>query len=180
MGHFRRSLYVLVAACFLSAVAYMIYYIILDVSPLFPVNEVMEISEWTYEDQLEGAKTVKTPDRVDKKNRDVFIFRSVMPEELPDGAVIAFLLRSNFRLEIGDRVVKVWNKDDAPIIGGPAIHTLSFLWKRTMPGKIYASGLKMPAMAGACTARYWGINMMLSVIWKWKTEFFCLLWPFLF
>lgn len=120
MGHFRRSLYVLVAACFLSAVAYMIYYIILDVSPLFPVNEVMEISEWTYEDQLEGAKTVKTPDRVDKKNRDVFIFRSVMPEELPDGAVIAFLLRSNFRLEIGDRVVKVWNKDDAPIIGGPA------------------------------------------------------------
>ena len=120
MERFRRTLYVLVAAIFLSAFAYMVYYVISDLSPLFPFDEVIEISDWTYEDQLEGIKNITTPTRVDKKNRDVFVFSAVMPDEIPDGAVIAFLLRSNFRLEIGERAAKAWNKDDAPIIGGPA------------------------------------------------------------
>ena len=120
MGRFRRTLYVLVALSFLSACAYMTYYIYGGIAPLFPVDEAIEINEWVYEDQLTGPRNVTTPTRVDRKNRDVFIYSSVMPDSIPDGAVIAFLLRSNFSLRIGDRIAKEWNRADAPIIGGPA------------------------------------------------------------
>lgn len=120
MGRFRRTLYLVVAVSFLSAVAYMAYYMIAGIAPLFPVDEVTEITEWIYEDEQTGPRNVTTPTRVDKRNRDIFIYRSVMPDSIPDGAVIAFLLRSNFTIRIGDRVAKEWNKDEAPIIGGPA------------------------------------------------------------
>ncbi len=120
MGRFRRTLYVLVALSFLSACAYMTYYIYGGIAPLFPVDEAIEINEWVYEDQLTGPRNVTTPTWVDRKNRDVFIYSSVMPDSIPDGAVIAFLLRSNFSLRIGDRIAKEWNRADAPIIGGPA------------------------------------------------------------
>ncbi len=120
LGRFRRTLYLVIAVSFLLAVAYMIYYIVCGVAPLFPVDRVTEINEWTYVDQITGPRTVTTPTRVDKKDRDVFIFRATLPESIPDGAVIAFLLRSDFMLEIGDRIAKEWNKNEAPIVGGPA------------------------------------------------------------
>lgn len=116
MGRFRRTLYVLVALSFLSACAYMFYYIYGGIAPLFPVDEAIEINECVYEDQLTGPRNVTTPTWVDRKNRDVFIYSSVMPDSIPDGAVIAFLLRSNFSLRIGDRIAKEWNRADAPII----------------------------------------------------------------
>lgn len=120
LGRFRRTLYLVIAVSFLLAVAYMIYYIVCGVAPLFPVDRVTEINEWTYVDQITGPRTVTTPTRVDKKDRDVFIFRATLPESIPDGAVIAFLLRSDFMLEIGDRIAREWNKNEAPIVGGPA------------------------------------------------------------
>ena len=116
----RKILYAFVAVIFLAAAAYAAYYIVSARSPLFPADEVCEITQWTYVDELDKETDITTPLRVDTDGRDVFIFRSVMPDAVPDGAVIAFLTKSDFTVEIDGNVVKKWTREEAPVIGGPA------------------------------------------------------------
>ncbi|MCR5673042.1 MAG: response regulator [Lachnospiraceae bacterium] len=118
--HVRRMLYIIIPTAFLISFGYAAWYIISEQALLIPREEVYVIKNWKYTDQLEGPKDVTTPLRVDTKGRNVFVFESVMPDTVPEGAVIAFLNRMDLKVEIGGRVVKEWKRDEAPVIGGPA------------------------------------------------------------
>lgn len=57
---------------------------------------------------------------MERGGRDEFIFKAHLPKDLPEGSVIAFLNKSDLKVEIGDRLAGQWKREDAPIFGGPA------------------------------------------------------------
>ncbi len=116
--HIRKALFIIVPAFFLSAVIYMFIYISSGRAPLFAYDGVQIIKEWTYVDQFTGPESVTTPVKVDKEDRDVFVYKSKLPDELPDGCVVAFLNRMDLKVEVAGRVIKEWKRSDAPLIGG--------------------------------------------------------------
>ncbi|MCR5475116.1 MAG: response regulator [Lachnospiraceae bacterium] len=120
IDYLAKTLYILITVSFLAAVVYMIAFIVTDRAPLIHSSPVTVINEWTYTDQLGGQEKIKTPARIDREGRDEFIFEAKLPDVLPEGAVIAFLNRVDLTVEVNGQVIKEWDTDDAPIIGGPA------------------------------------------------------------
>ena len=116
----RRALYILVPIFFCLAIIYMIYYIASEKALLIPRQEASQLKEWTYTDQYGGTRQIVSPHKVETDDRDVFVFDAVMPDNIPEGSVIAFLNRTNITVEIGGRVVKTWDKSETPLIGGVA------------------------------------------------------------
>ncbi|MBO4889731.1 MAG: response regulator [Lachnospiraceae bacterium] len=116
----EKILYVLISAEFLVMFLYSVHFIVSQNAPLIPHDTVSVISDWTYTDQLTGPEAVTAPVKVETGDRDTFIFDSRLPDSIPDGAVIAFLNRVDFTVEVGGRIIKEWSTDEAPIAGGPA------------------------------------------------------------
>jgi hypothetical protein len=108
----RKIMYVIVPTFFVSAMIYMFVFISSGRSPLIPYDSVQIIKEWTYYDQLTGPRTVTTPVKVEREDRDVFVYESKLPDRLPEGCVIAFLNRMDLKVEVGNRVVKEWKMSD--------------------------------------------------------------------
>ncbi len=117
-NYVRRSLYVIIPIVFFSSIFYMIYYIVSEKALLFPREEVHVINEWTYTDEFGGSVKLTSPDKVDTDGRHVFTFESVMPDSIPEGAVIAFLNRTDITIEVNGRIVKKWDKSETPLVGG--------------------------------------------------------------
>ena len=125
--HVRKMLYIVLPIAFLAAAFYMAWYVITEQALLIPRSEVHVIRNWKYTDQLEGVQDVTTPLRVKTAGRNVFVFESVMPDEISEGSVIAFLNRMDLKVEIGGRTVKEWKRTEAPVIGGPAKNSYFFI-----------------------------------------------------
>lgn len=121
-----KILYVLVPAVFIASVTYMFWYILTEQALLIPRDDIQLISDWTYIDQYTGPETIHTPVRVETDGRNVFIFESDLPAHIPEGSQIAFLNRTNLRIEIDGKEVRKWDKSEAPIIGGPAKNSYFF------------------------------------------------------
>lgn len=118
--HVRKIMFIIMPVVFTMFIIYMVYFIVSEKALLIQREDVRVISDWTYLDQMTGPETVKTPIRVETGGRDVFIFESKIPDDIPEGSVVAFLNRVNLKVEVNGRIVKQWNKDEAPIPGGPA------------------------------------------------------------
>ena len=115
-----KFLFVVIPVIFAAAVIYMVSFVVGEKALLIPREDVQIISDWTYVDQMTGPETIKTPVKVETGGRDVFVFKSLLPDELPKQCSVAFLNRMDLKVEVGGRVVKEWKREDAPIIGGPA------------------------------------------------------------
>lgn len=123
----RKAIYMIVGVIFAASILYMSYYIGQRKASVIPLDEVHEIKEWTYYDQMTGPRSVTTPVKVEKGGRDVFIFETKLPQNLPPDTVIAFLNRVDMTVEVNGRIVKDWKTTDAPIVGGPAKNSYFFI-----------------------------------------------------
>ncbi len=112
-------LHMIAMSVFAAALVYMHWFMVNDRAVLIPREDVKVIKEWTYIDQLTGPEKITSPVRVDKDDRDTFVFEGRLPDSYPEGSVFAILNRVALKIEIGDRVVKQWVPDDAPVVGGP-------------------------------------------------------------
>ncbi len=120
ISYVEKIIYGLVSVILLAALMYMVSFIVTKKAPLISLSDISTISEWTYTDQAMGEEVVKTPIKVDTNGRDVFVFESVIPDDITDGSYIAFLNRVNMRIEINGNIIREWKKADAPIVGGPS------------------------------------------------------------
>ncbi len=121
-----KFLLVTVPVVFIAAVIYMTTFIAGEKALLIPRKDVQVLKDWTYVDQMTGPESVTTPIKVKTAGRDVFVFKTVLPKELPDGCVIAFLNKADVTIEVGGEVIRQWTRDEAPIIGGPAKNSYFF------------------------------------------------------
>ncbi|MBO4904968.1 MAG: response regulator [Lachnospiraceae bacterium] len=118
--YIERILYAIVLIIYLASLFYMTWFIIKDKAVLIQRQDVYDMEDWTYVDQMSGPVSITAPVKVEKGGREEFIFKTDLPDDLPEGSVIAFLNKSDLKVEIGDRVVKEWKRSDAPLVGGPA------------------------------------------------------------
>ena len=91
--HVRKMLYIVLPIAFLASVGYMAWYVITEQALLIPRSEVHVIRNWKYTDQLEGVHDVTTPIRVDTAGRNVFVFESVMPDDISEGPFFCCFFR---------------------------------------------------------------------------------------
>ena len=115
-----RILYIVIPVQFLVAIAYAIFFVCVNRAPLTPPGDVSVISDFTYTDQLSGPVTITSPARVNTDGRDTFVFEAILPDEIEEGSVVAFLCRVDFTLMIGDRAVDEWDENTVPLPGGIA------------------------------------------------------------
>lgn len=122
-----KIMYVIVPFVFITSFAYMFWYIGSERALLIPRNPVQIMNEWTYTDQFTGPESVTTPVKVETADRDVFVFESELPSDMNQVTDVAFLNRSNIRVEIDGRVAFRWNKSDSPMLAGPAKNSYFFV-----------------------------------------------------
>ncbi len=120
MTYAKKFLLVAVPLVYFVSMSYMVWFIITDQAPLIPKDPVQTISHWTYIDEKTGAESINTPVKVRTDDRNVFVFQTTLPDKIGCDSYVAFLNRTNLKVEVGGKVAKEWNKSDAPIIGGPA------------------------------------------------------------
>ena len=126
MIYAKRFLLIVVPLVFFASIGYMIWYITTDRAPIIPMEPVRTIGHWTYIDQKTGAESINTPVKVDTDDRNVFIFQTTLPDRIGGDDYVAFLNRTNMLVEIGGRIAKEWNREEAPIVGGPAKNSYFF------------------------------------------------------
>ncbi|MBO4267474.1 MAG: response regulator [Lachnospiraceae bacterium] len=116
----EKILYATVFIVYLLSMLYMGWFIVGQKAVLIPHQDVIDMEDWVYVDQMSGPRNILAPVKVERGGRDEFIFKADLPDELPEGSVIAFLNKSDIKVEIGDRLAKQWKRSDAPLFGGPA------------------------------------------------------------
>ena len=116
----EKILLAVVAIIYILSLIYMGWFIVRQRAVLIPHQDVVDMEDWVYVDQMSGPENIFSPVKVERGGRDEFIFKAHLPKDLPEGSVIAFLNKSDLKVEIGDRLAGQWKREDAPIFGGPA------------------------------------------------------------
>lgn len=120
VDHIEKILLAVVAIIYILSLIYMGWFIVRQRAVLIPHQDVVDMEDWVYVDQMSGPENIFSPVKVERGGRDEFIFKAHLPKDLPEGSVIAFLNKSDLKVEIGDRLAGQWKREDAPIFGGPA------------------------------------------------------------
>lgn len=112
---------------FVSFFIYSIYFVVADKAPLYTLLQVQTLKNWTYIDQLEGPKQIRTPYILDTEGRDTFVFETKLPESYPEGSVLAFLNMSDIDVTVEGITLYSWDRRNVPIYGSSAKNSYFFV-----------------------------------------------------
>lgn len=112
---------------FIGFFIYAIYFVLAEKAPLYTMQQVQTIKNWTYYDQLEGPKQIQTPYILDTEGRDTFVFETKLPDSYPEGSVLAFLNLSNVDVTVEGITLFSWDRKSVPIYGSSAKNAYFFV-----------------------------------------------------
>ena len=93
----EKILLAVVAIIYILSLIYMGWFIVRQRAVLIPHQDVVDMEDWVYVDQMSGPENIFSPVKVERGGRDEFIFKAHLPKDLPEGSVIAFLNKSEGR-----------------------------------------------------------------------------------